>query len=402
MGNILLLSNGHGEDLSGALIGKALRSLGHQVEALPLVGAGTSYSKEKIKILYKGKEFSTGGLGYTSIKGRLKEIFQGQIIYLINRILRLMTISKKYDLLVIIGDIVPIFASWLTTRPVAAYIVAYSSHYEGQLNLPWPCKEFLQSKRFERIYTRDALTAEDLSKQLKRNVMFLGNPFMDALEKTNTRLPKCSFRIGLIPGSRFPEIEKNLLLMLSVVKILADEMLIHEEVSLDLALVNTLSDSNLHRLVNCLGWRVEKNINTQSTELIKGNCTVSVRRESFGQILHSSDLVLAMAGTATEQAIGLAKPVLQIIGEGPQFTFRFADAQRRLLGPTVFCANGKPGSTKTLEETAQMATSLLKRIKSDVNFQNECNLQAIHRIGKSGGSKRIAESISNYLLKPSR
>ena len=35
---ILLLSNGHGEDLSGALIGTALQQQGCSVEALPLVG----------------------------------------------------------------------------------------------------------------------------------------------------------------------------------------------------------------------------------------------------------------------------------------------------------------------------------------------------------------------------
>ena len=37
---ILLLSNGHGEDLSGALIGLELQKLGHQLDALPLVGHG--------------------------------------------------------------------------------------------------------------------------------------------------------------------------------------------------------------------------------------------------------------------------------------------------------------------------------------------------------------------------
>ena len=131
MGKVLLLSNGHGEDLSGSLIGKSLRSFGHQVEALPLVGLGHAYKKENIKILTKGKDFSTGGLGYTSIGGRVKEIIQGQIFYLLQRILRLMFISKNYDMLIAIGDVIPIFCSWLTTRPVATYIVAYSSHYEG-------------------------------------------------------------------------------------------------------------------------------------------------------------------------------------------------------------------------------------------------------------------------------
>ena len=31
------------------------------------------------------------------------------------------------------------------------------------------------------MFSRDALTAEDLSEQLKREVMFVGNPFMDSV-----------------------------------------------------------------------------------------------------------------------------------------------------------------------------------------------------------------------------
>jgi uncharacterized protein (TIGR03492 family) len=39
------------------------------------------------------------------------------------------------------------------------------------------------------------------------------------------------------------------------------------------------------------------------------------------------DLALAMAGTATEQFVGLGKPALVIPGAGPQFTRLFAERQ---------------------------------------------------------------------------
>ena len=38
-------------------------------------------------------------------------------------------------------------------------------------------------------------------------------------------------------------------------------------------------------------------------------------------------MLYSMAGTATEQAIGLGKPVIQIEGKGPQFTKTFAEAK---------------------------------------------------------------------------
>ena len=39
-------------------------------------------------------------------------------------------------------------------------------------------------------------------------------------------------------------------------------------------------------------------------------------RGAFRAVLQHSDLVIGMAGTAIEQAVGLAKPVLQVPGQG--------------------------------------------------------------------------------------
>ena len=50
MFKILILSNGHGEDLSGSLIAKQFVKSGYSVHALPIVGIGNHYKKEKIKI----------------------------------------------------------------------------------------------------------------------------------------------------------------------------------------------------------------------------------------------------------------------------------------------------------------------------------------------------------------
>ena len=79
MARLLLLSNGHGEDLSGALLGKELKKYGHVVDAIPFVGLGNAYENEGIRILGQVREFTTGGLGYTSIRGRWKELLEGQI-----------------------------------------------------------------------------------------------------------------------------------------------------------------------------------------------------------------------------------------------------------------------------------------------------------------------------------
>jgi len=92
---ILILSNGHGEDLSGSLIAKQFVKKGYSVHALPIVGIGNHYEKEKIKIIGKTKEFSTGGIGYNSLNGRLNEILGGEIFYLLKRLYLTFKIKKN-------------------------------------------------------------------------------------------------------------------------------------------------------------------------------------------------------------------------------------------------------------------------------------------------------------------
>ena len=158
MSRILVLSNGHGEDISGCILAKRLISIGNKVEALPIVGSGEAYKKEKINIIGKTRKFNTGGLGYNSLKGRLYDLFNGQINYFFKKMWLVILIRKKYDYCLVVGDIVPIFFAWLSGKKYFTYLVAYSSHYEGKLYLPWPCKYFLKSPNSIRIYTRDLLT----------------------------------------------------------------------------------------------------------------------------------------------------------------------------------------------------------------------------------------------------
>ncbi len=392
MSRLLLLSNGHGEDLSGALLGLALQQLGHQVDALPLVGNGHPYREAGLPLILRTREFSTGGLGYTSLRGRLTELVQGQVLHLLGGLVRLLKVAHRYDLVVVVGDVIPVMAAWLCRRPVATYLVAYSSHYEGVLRLPWPCGSCLSGRQSRLVFSRDQRSADDLSRQLGRPVRFLGNPFMDPVLQRQEPLPSCRRRLGLLPGSRRPELEQNLLLLLQVVERLPEPLISSGELALDLALVNSFPDPELAALVSQRGWQMNV-----SGQLVQGGRRITLRRGCFGSVLQSSNLLLCMAGTAAEQAVGLAKPVLQLAGQGPQFTASFAEAQRRLLGPTVFCAEGPIGSPETLSATAQLALELLERSASDPQLQEQCRTEARIRLGTIGGGTRIAQAIDDQL-----
>ena len=166
-----------------------------------------------------------------------------------------------------------------------------------------------------------------------------------------------------------------------------------------MALVPSMEEASLQKLVSTQGWELNDVFETDSSlQLVRGQYTINVHRHSFSKVLQSSDVLLCMAGTATEQAIGLGKPVLQLPGYGPQFTPGFAEAQRRLLGPTIFCADGQVGEEINLKNTGHLLCDLIERSQYDFPLQRDCHQQALRRLGPEGGTRRIAETISKLFV----
>jgi uncharacterized protein (TIGR03492 family) len=420
---VLLLSNGHGEDLSGAALGSQLRQRGVAVEALPLVGHGQAYRQAGIPVLGPTRDFSTGGLGYTSLAGRLTDLREGQFTYVLRLLGRLWRRRLRYRLVVAVGDLVPVLGAWLTGQESAVYLVAYSSHYEGRLRLPWPCGWLLKRPRVRAVWSRDQLTAKDLSEQLGRPVDFLGNPFLDPLlegvaataasrpgeEPSGGAAAASRPVLAVLPGSRLPEALGNLTLLLGVLERLpAANGGSGEAPILRAALVAALKPTAIAAAAAPLGWRFEEGDGAAGPEpasLQRQGRRLELHWNRFAAVLASSDLVLAMSGTASEQAVALARPVLQLAGPGPQFTEGFAEAQRRLLGPGVQCAAGPVGQENTLAATARMLGSMLDRLADPVagpTWRRELEAIAAERLGATGGSNRIAAAIQTILNSPKR
>jgi len=398
LSRILLLSNGHGEDLSGSLIAKQLANSGYFVDALPIVGKGNHYAKEKIRIIGKTQEFSTGGIGYNSFRGRLTEIFGGEIIYLLRRLYLTYRIRKKYDYFFVIGDIVPVFFAWICKKDFFTYLVAYSSHYEGKLKLPWPSKFFLLSKKAKKIYTRDALTANDLTTQLKKKVFFFGNPFMDKFFLRDEELKKSDFSIGLFPGSRFPEILDNFVIILEVLEALS-EFSYFQKIEFNFAIVNALSSQKISEIFKNRKWLQLEKINESNLFKFQYNSLkVNLYWNTFEEILLKSRCCISMAGTAAEQAIGLGKPVIQIEGRGPQFTKSFAEAQRRLLGKYVFCANNYKSKKDQINQTINLLIKVIYLIKLNKKFLISCNENAKKRLGEKKACFKMVDDM-NFFIK---
>lgn len=398
---MLLLSNGHGEDLSGALLARELQQRGIAVEALPLVGHGHAYRQAGIPVLGPTRDFSTGGLGYTSLGGRLTELREGQYLDLLRRLGNLR--GRRDQLIVAVGDLLPVLVAWLCRRPTVVYLVAYSSHYEGRLRLPWPCGWLLRRRRMLRIWSRDPLTAGDLSSQLARPVSFLGNPFLDLVAASQETLPPTAPQtLAVLPGSRLPEALRNLERLLGLLSRLPQRLQPPQRLALQAALVSSLDAERIGRLAAPLGWRLQPGRGAADglapQVLVRGEQRLQLHWGRFPAVLRGSDLVISMTGTAAEQAVGLGKPVLQVEGDGPQFTAGFAEAQRRLLGPGLLCAAG--GSEDPLQASADLAAMALDRLADQERgaaWRDELAAIGRQRIGLPGGSDRIAAAIMELL-----
>ena len=385
---LLLLSNGHGEDLSGARLGLALQQQGASVKAVPLVGDGGAYRQAELPVAGRTQSFSTGGLGYASLAGRLKEILQGQVLYLLQRSWRLLQEARHADAIVVVGDVIPVILAWLSGKPVITYLVAYSSHYEGRLRLPWPCGPCLASKRFAAVFSRDALSASDLSEQLGRPVEFLGNPFMDGLMPSEPG--ERSGRVLLLPGSRLPEARQNLERMLALLEELPAEL---RQRDFQAALVGELPAAAVEALAASRGWSLSSST-SRSLWLKRQGLVLQCCWGRYPTLLQSAQVVVSMAGTASEQAVGLGKPVLQLAGHGPQFTVGFAEAQRRLLGPAVHCAQGEVDDPATLMASSELLVQLLQLPAEELQRYSQEGKQ---RLGTAGGTERMARAIVETL-----
>lgn len=383
MSRILVISNGHGEDLSGSVLIEHLQQLDPSLScsALPIVGAGNAYRRANIPIIAPTQSLPSGGFSYMSIKKLWQDMRSG----LVPLTWQQWQIARRYecDLVVAIGDVVPLVFAWGVSVPYVFYFVAMSAHYEGTTVIHPLAKPLMRSSQCRRIFTRDVFTAKDLQLRGYQSAQFVGNPFMSALvsQQVDLHLDRSAKMIALLPGSRLPEAGANLQMMLKLLPELTQTM---PKLQFRAAIVPSFARSALETIGTELGWEVLDR--SGYCELRLDSTQVFVYTNAFADILEQCDLAIGMAGTANEQAVGLGKPVVQLVGAGPQFTYRFAEAQTRLLGVSIH-------TCRTLE----MAKAVIPKILSDPELLRHCRENAHQRLGDRDGALMMCRSIYQIL-----
>jgi uncharacterized protein (TIGR03492 family) len=389
---VLFISNGHGEDLNACEVLKALRHKYPHVEAiaLPLVGEGNAYRRAGVEIATPTKALPSGGFGYMSLRKQIADFQSGLVSLTWQQIKAAKSCGQTCDFVFATGDVLPAIFAYLTGLPYALFLVSSSGFYENRFIPRWELALIMRSPRCRQILTRDAYSAKLLQQGGYQNASFAGYPIMDVLEPTGKHLhliPNVP-TISLLSGSRLPEAAENLALQLRLCVAIAQEFA-PNPVQFRAALVPSLMPQLPELAINA-GWEYTDG------KLYQRDADISVIcfSDAFPDILQQCDLAIGMAGTAVEQAVGLGKPVIQIMGNGPQFSYRFAEAQERLLGLSVQTIGKKSATPEILLEAARC----VKRTLGDRNYLELCKQNGLERVGSKGGSEGLADAIASHLF----
>jgi uncharacterized protein (TIGR03492 family) len=413
---ILALSNGHGEDAIAMKIVKSLQQNPNvtDVVALPLVGVGYSYVESGIPVIGSTKQMPSGGFIYMDGSQALADLRHGLLQLTWHQIQVTRRWAKQGGVILAVGDIVPLLFAWLSGAPYGFVGTAKSEYYIrdehgmlprrswfeqfeglfGSVYLPW--ERWLMSRRqCKAVFPRDRLTTQVLQ-QWRIPAYDLGNPMMDGLVPSGDLVyePQAGLRdqplltFTLLPGSRSPEIYHNWAQILRALILLVDGFLNYRLLFLG-AIAPNVDMAPLQEILQTQGWNQSPD-GTDSVFLYR-HATLVLTQTAFADCLHQGDFAIAMSGTATEQFVGLGKPVISLVGKGPQFTPAFAEAQTRLLGPSV-----------TLLQDPQQMPSVVRSL-----LENPDHLQIIHenghrRMGTAHAGERIAQQFVEAMMLPQR
>jgi uncharacterized protein (TIGR03492 family) len=383
---VLLLSNGHGEDALGATLGAALQTENLAVDAFPLVGEGRAYRHANIQVVGEQQVMPSGGFILEGGGGFWRDLRAGLLALTWRQIKALRAMAATYDWAVGVGDVFPLaLNAFFLKRPFVFIPTAKSDfirpHYGIELAL--------MRRTCTAVFPRDAKTATGLA-QKKVRAQYLGNLMMDAIKTTGVDYRAgAAYTLGILPGSRAPEVYYNAALLLQVAQRVSELANTPKPLGL-LALAGGLSTESLRAGLSDTGWQWADAWDEQRSKGIVGVLThavtqtqVLVIQSRFGDVLAGSDVVLGMSGTGNEQAAGMGIPVVTLPGPGPQFTKRFALDQKRLLGNALLVVeNG-------VNEAACAVWDLLQNREQRAMMGAEGK----ERMGEPGATQRMTQAI---------
>jgi uncharacterized protein (TIGR03492 family) len=422
---LLCISNGHGEDAIALPVLQELRRLPNppaEIVTLPIVGVGKAYLNDDFPIAGAVQTMPSGGFIRMDRRQLMRDLRGGLMGLTIEQIKTAQNWARSGGKILAVGDIVPLLFAWLSGAEYAFIGTAKSEYYvrdsqgkglasqrnsfelkTGSIYLPWE-RWLLSRPKCRAVFPRDRLTTEILQ-QLHVPAFDLGNPMTDGVEldwiqprfygaESVNRERMRPLMVTLLPGSRPPEAYANweqiIIAANSLIPVFQQRSIVFLA-----AIAPTLDLDPLQVNLRAQGWTLQAAPDPELKTLIpddraicyqRDNATIAICTQAYQQLMHSGDCAIAMAGTATEQFIGLGKPAFIIPGIGPQFTPAFAEEQTRLLGESIVL----------VANPAQMGREI-DRLLQQPDLLQSIARNGLLRMGKPGAAKRIADCLMDVM-----
>lgn len=405
--DILVLSNGHGEDLVARRITAAILKSNKNITvgALPLVGIGSTYEKLLLKtarltILNPRKTMPSAGFCAKNIGWLWADIRSGLIKLLVAQFRAIRQLSRhNHCLIIAVGDSLPLALAWLSGGSYVYVQLKKSDHmwmydknrlsywWYSLLGTNWNLLEIAlaKSKRCVLRFTRDVESSTNLARI--GIIAYPANPMMD---KMSIRLQHPSEDLGsniiCLPGSRSREMISNFQSILNIMKLLI------RDADRPLTFLVPMATDDMQKRVSDMLLSASLTNTVLRSEYAGKNSNDDQRHQvicSKGMLRQWSKIAsvgIAMAGTATEQVAGVGIPCVTIAGKGPQFCMGFAKRQHRLLGK---CAQ--------LAKDYQHAAKLVLELLNDNKIAMDYGQTGIKRMNSLGGSQQVATKVLSII-----
>ncbi|WP_375449774.1 hypothetical protein [uncultured Devosia sp.] len=315
---LLFVSNGHGEDaIAAAIISRLPDSVA--AEAYPMIGSGAAYVHICPVV---GPRAALASEGWRNVKGSLRRDLTTGGLGTIPPALRFLRhIRGSYDRVVIVGDMVGVFACQTTGHRDLFYLDVYKT---GAARLYSTLERWAIKASCKTVFCR----ADNLAATLRAvgiDARCAGNVMMDSIPHGHYDAASRRARalaVTLLPGSRALTAESFALQIAALRKLDAATL---PDIFLAVAGGVTIDD-----LARKAGLQRTPTLSADPDdlgELADGRLNVHMARgRAMGNLLEQSDLVLSQAGTATVQALGSGIPAITFLNPRDRRS-RFRDEQ---------------------------------------------------------------------------
>lgn len=380
--DLLVVSNGNGEDAIGAHLAAALlqRYPQRRVVAFPLVGPGMAYERAGVELAFRSRPMPSGGFGWQNLRLFLKDLAAGFLSLTAAQMDALRRLRAGTRALLLVGDIYPVLMTATYAVPKVFVATARSDFISPHL----PVETRMLARWCRLVFARDTLTARSLQRH-GVPAACVGNPMMDLVVPSGLSLGLQEDRpvVALLPGSRRDHSDN----LRELARVMERVWQRRPQVQAVAALASQLPDParlQPFRLQEATPEEQEQGL--QAHLICHGSGRIGLTLGGFADLLHRATLVVGLAGTANEQAAGLGRVVVAFPRPGVQYTERFARRQQRLLGDAL-----------VLARDGQEAAEQVLRLLDDPQERQRRGEVGKSRMGPPGATARMVAWLEREL-----